>query len=169
MKKFLIVFLLFVVNIYGFTYVITPQEMNENINKKFPIETKLFFAKFSFSNPVIKIDKEKNFIIFICDIESPSFVLVDGSTPKIRFFTTSEIKYKNKKIYLKNIVVDKIQNKYLSKKMQEKLILVAEILLNSYFDTHAVYDFENANSSIKAISDVITGIVIDKGVVKILF
>ncbi len=169
MTKFLTVFLLLVVNIYGFTYSITPQEMNEAVNKKFPIEKNFLFLKFLFLHPLIEIDKESNYITFSCDVESSSFILSDGTSPMIRVITSSEIKYSEKKVYLKNIVVEKIQNEYLSEATKKKLTLITELFLNSYFEEKAIYDLENLDTPIKSVSNIITSILVDEGVLKVLF
>jgi len=65
MIKLLVIFFLTLIEAYAFSYVIATNELNENIKKKFPLEKKILFSKFIFSNPHLTIDKKSNLIFFL--------------------------------------------------------------------------------------------------------
>ncbi len=167
MIKLIIIFILTVVNLYAFSYVITTEELNENIEEKFPLEKKLLFSKFNFSNPKLTIKKENNIILFACDTQSSSFVLKDGSVPVFRIYARSDIRYDGANIYLKKIKVDKIENNNLSESLEKKLIIAAEMLLNFYFSKKPIYKLKDGSFAMQTANNIIKDVVIDKGVIKV--
>jgi hypothetical protein len=165
-KKILLCLLLFS-NLVAFEYIITAKELNHSIEKKFPIEKKILFSKFIFSDPKLSIDKKSNFIFFICNISNSAFVLENGELPVFKVFAKSDIRYDGKNIYLKNIKIEHISNKHLSKKLEKKLIFSSEALLNLYFSKKAIYKIENASAAVQLVNSVIEDVIIKDGVIKV--
>jgi len=168
MMKFFGVLYLVSSCLYAFSYLITPKELNENINKKFPIEKKFLFSKFLFSNPEITIDKKNNLVQFICNAQSPSFVLKDGTSPVFRIYAKSDIRYNGESIYLKDIKIGHIENKFLSSENEQKLILASELLLNMYFTRKPIYKLADASYVVQTANTIINDVLIDDGVIKVL-
>ena len=168
MIRFILVVFLTVINAYSFSYIITTKELNENIEKKFPLEKKIFFSKFVFSHPQLTIDKKSDLILFACDTQSSSFILKDGSTPVFRIYARSDIKYDGENIYLKKIKINKIKNNHLSEKLEKKLTLAVELLLNVYFSKKPIYKLKNTSYTMQTVNSVITDVVIDNEVIKVL-
>jgi len=91
--KYLLLILLSFIQLHAFSYIVTSKELNENINKKFPIEKNVFLSKAIFSHPSLKIDKNTNLILFACDVSNTAFVLDNGEVPVFRIFAKSDIRY----------------------------------------------------------------------------
>jgi len=168
MIKYLLAFFVISTNIFAFSYVITPIELNTNIEKKFPLEKKFLFSRFVFFNPELTIDKEDNLINFVCEAKSPSFVLEDGTVPTFKIFAKSDVKYNGKNIYLEDIKIDKIENKNLSPNIEKKLILATEFLFNIYFSKKPIYKLEDAGYALQTANTMIDDVIIDNGNIKIL-
>lgn len=167
MKIFLFLFLM-LGDIYAFSYIITTSELNENIEKKFPLEKKFLFSKFIFSEPKLQIDEESNLILFSSKVENPSFVLKDGSVPVFTIYAKSSIKYDGKNIYLQKIKIEKIENEHLSHSLQKKFIIASELLLNIYFSKKPIYKLEDASLSLQTANTMISDVIIQNGVIEVL-
>lgn len=168
MKIYFIAFLwLYGISLGAFDYVITPSELNENVSRKFPIEKKFIFTKFLFSNPKLEIDKQTNMINFICDVKNPS-VFVEGKNPTFQVFGSSDIKYDGQSIYLKEVKIHHIQNKFLTPTMELKLIKATELLLSIYFSQKPIFKITEAGYALKTANSFISDVVIEDGNIKVL-
>jgi len=166
--RLLIVLLLAYINLYAFSYTITANELNDNINKKFPIEKKIFLSKFVFSNPKFKIERVSDLILFECDVSNSSISLNDGTIPVFRVYARSDIGYDGQNIYLKKIEIERIENEKISPKLEKKLKVGISLLLNVYFSKKPIYKINEASYSIKIANSVIDDVIIKDGVIKLL-
>ena len=153
---------------YAFSYLISAKELNANIQTKFPIEKRFLLSKFIFSKPKLEIDKKTDLIFFECDAYNTSIVLDDGETPVFRVYAKSDIRYDGDNLYLEKVKIDKIQNKHLSKSLEENLIIGMEFLLNVYFDKKPIYSLEDSTYSLELAKSMISDVVVDDGNIKIL-
>jgi len=166
--KLLVGLILAYINLYAFSYTITANELNENINKKFPIEKKIFLSKFLFSNPKFEIEKKSDLILFECNVSNSSITLKDGTVPVFRVYAKSDIRYDGKNIYLKKIDIEHIENEKISPKLENKLKVGISLLLNLYFSKKPIYKISEASYSMKIANSVIDDVIIKDGVIKLL-
>jgi hypothetical protein len=165
--RILFLFFMLYAHLMAFEYVITSSELNNSVAKKFPIERSLLFSKFIFAHPNFTIDKKSNTILFSCEVTNNAFVLNNGDIPIFKVYTKSAIRYDGDSIYLKNIEVEHIYNKYISPQLEKQLIMSSEVLLNLYFSKRAIYRLDNANYAIRVMHSAIRDIVIDDGAIKV--
>ena len=167
MMKFLII-AVSVMNLYAISYSISSHTLNENVEKKFPIEKKLLMSTFVFSNPKISIDKKEDIIHFECEAFNKALVSGTGEPLVLKVYASSNIIYKNGDVYLKNIKVKNIQNQYISQKLEKKLIFTSQTILNLYFANKPIYSISKSNYAMKLTLNLIDDIVIDNGELKII-
>lgn len=169
MKKYILILLLLLSStLLAFDYIITPKELNEKIQQKFPLEKKFLFSTLTFSNPNLSIYKENNFINFDCDVQSPALRLEDGSVAKFKVFGTSSINYDGDNIYLENVKIEQIQNNSLSPQFAQKVKGATSLLLNLYFAQKPIFKLDEANLAIQAVKPFISNVIIEDGVIKVL-
>jgi len=165
--KFLLLLTLSFFHLYALSYTITAKELNENIKTKFPIERAVLFSKFVFSNPLFTLSKKSNEVHFECDAYNPDILMDNGEVAIFRVSARSGISYHDGKIFLTEVHIDKISNADLSKELEQKFIMGAELLLQLYFSKKPIYTLEETNPSVPILKSMINDIIISDGVIKI--
>lgn len=126
----------------SFNYLITKEKLEEEFSKKFPIEKRTLLTTIVLSEPQLSLKSSK--IILHTTITLPRILDAEHQALSTRVKLKSDIDFvAPSDLYLKDIEIIDIENKYLDEEKKKLLRLSITIALNAYFKNRVAYTINN--------------------------
>jgi len=156
MKKLLFIFISLALSIqslmaFGFSYDVKFSEefIQKELTKKFPMEKKKFFMNFVFTDPVITLKDNSEFVYLKLNVNMNNGKKINTNT-SVEFKSKISYENKSKNLTLVDFEVINIDNQHLSPKLNGLLKVVTQWVANKKLSGTPIYSLNDIkNTKIK--------------------